>query len=197
MQKVFLNFAFLTSVAALAGCGQSGEFQDYKKAELSPATEHDHHDHGEEAGIHGGHIIEIGDTHGIHAEMAFDKESRNITLYFYGATIGEAKVASGLEFELGEGDSESSLEVSPSPLDGETAEMSSRFVISGMTLPKEITSEEQLNGHLHVTIDGQEYVASFHAHTHDDHAGHDHENGESIHSEHDHAEHDGHDKAGK
>ena len=181
-------------LVAAVGCGgTSDEFQEYTEAPLSAAT--DMHDHGEHAGLHGGHIIEIGDAHAAHLEMVFDKETRDISLYFYGAEVGQAVAASGVEFEIEVGGEEVSLEVKASPLEGETEESASRYVVSGTTLPKEITSEEQLDGHLHVTIGGQEYAPSFHAHSHDehDHDGHDHDHDEHDHKEGEAAHGDDHD----
>ncbi len=157
----------------ILGCGQSGEFTDYQEAELSAATSHEGHDHAEETGPNGGHIIEIGDTHSLHAELVFDKDSRDITLYFYGAKLGEAAAISGFEFELEVENQEQVIASSAMPLENETAELASRYVVSGTSLPKNVTSEEQLDGHMHLTFNGQEYAASFHAHSHDDH-GHEH-----------------------
>ena len=161
----------LTVICSLiSGCGQPGEFTDYKQAELSAGDSHHGHDHGEESGPKGGHVIEIGDTHSLHAELVFDKDSRDITVYFYGANVGEAAVVSGFEFELEVENQEQVIASSALPLENETTELASRFMVAGTSLPKNITSEEQLDGHMHVTFEGQEYAASFRPHSHDDHA---------------------------
>jgi hypothetical protein len=158
---------FAVAAFCVAGCEESS-YEDYSKAPLSETAAHDH-DHGEHEGKHGGHVLELDDAHGHHAEMVFDKATRDITLYFYGSEIGVAKTATSLEFELEKGEDEVELESKASPLDGETPEACSRFVIAGSQLPEEIKSEEQLDGHFHVTIDGKELVGSFHAHSHDEH----------------------------
>lgn len=169
------------AVFALTGC-QEEEFKEYSTAPLSQGDDHDH-DHGHE-GKHGGHVLELDDAHGYHAEMVFDTESRDITLYIYGSEIGVAKAATDLEFEIEKDGEETALEAKASPLDGETEETASRFVIAGSQLPEGIKSDEQLDGHFHVTIDGKELVGHFHPHSHGD-ADHGHEahEGEEHHGE--------------
>jgi hypothetical protein len=102
--------------------------------------------------------------------MLFDNATRDITLYFYGSEIGVGKPATGLAFEIEKDGAEVILEAKASPLDGETEATASRFVVAGSQLPEAIKSEEQLDGHFHVTIDGKELVGEFHAHSHDEHA---------------------------
>ena len=173
------GLAAAAAAFCVAGCEDSG-YKDYSKAPLSDAHDHDHdHDHDGHEGKHGGHVLELDDVHGHHAEMVFDNATRDITLYFYGSEIGVAKAATSLEFEIEKDEKEVALESKASPLDGETAEASSRFVIAGSQLPEEIKSEEQLDGHFHVTIDGKELVGSFHAHSHDEHSPDEHDHGHS------------------
>lgn len=172
---------FALAAFGVVGCEDSS-YQDYSKAPLSDQHAHDHgheHDHGhdhvhEHEGKHGGHVLELDDVHGHHAEMVFDSATRDITLYFYGSEIGVAKIVSSLEFEIEKDGSETVLEAKASPLDGETEEACSRFIIAGSQLPEDVKSEEQLNGHFHAMIDGREFVGSFHAHSHDDHDHGDH-----------------------
>ncbi len=160
---------FALAAFVVVGCEDS-KYQDYSKAPLSDQSAHDHgHDHGEHVGKFGGHVLELDDAHGHHAELVFDTTTRDITLYFYGSEVGVAKAASSLEFEIEKDGKETELESKASPLEGETDGASSRFVIAGSQLPEDIKSEEQLEGHFHVTIDGKELVGNFHAHSHDDH----------------------------
>ncbi len=100
--------------------------------------------------------------------MVFDDSTRDVTLYFYGGKIGDAKAATSLEFEIEKDGVEVALESKASPLDGETDAACSRFVVSGSQFPEAIKSEEQLDGHFHVTIDGKEFTGSFHPHSHDE-----------------------------
>ncbi len=169
----------LCSLLALVGCNTSEESESYEDAPLSENTDHDHHAH---EGAHGGLVIEFDAAHAHHAELAFDEASRDITLYFYGATIGEAHSATGLVFELEEGDDELHLETAASPLEGETEETASRFTVAGSEVPENITGDT-LHGHFHVTLDGQDFKGSF--------GEHDHDHGEEGHEEHDeHGDHD-------
>jgi hypothetical protein len=151
--------------------------------------DHDHHHgHGEShsahEGKHGGHVLELDDSHGHHAELVFDKATRDVTLYFYGSEIGVAKAATGLAFEIQKDGKDVVLEAKALPLDGETEATASRFVVAGSQLPEAIQSEEQLDGHFHVTIDGNEFIGEFHAHSHDDHAHDDHKDEKSPAEEH-------------
>ena len=163
---------FALGVFSVVGC-EDTSYQEYTKAPLNELQKHDHaHDHGAEAGVHGGHILEIDDAHAHHAEMVFDTSTRDVTLYFYGGEIGVAKAASELTFEIEQDGKEVVLESKPSPLDGETEATCSRYVVAGTQFPESIKSEEQLDGHFHVTIDGKEFTGNFHAHSHDE-AAHD------------------------
>jgi len=167
-------FLTLCSCLAIFGCGSSDNGAvSYEDAPLSEKHEHGHgHD-----GAHDGLVIEFDPTHAHHAELVFDEESRDITLYFYGAEIGEAHPAEDLVFELEEGDDELHLDVTASPLEGE--ETASRFVVAGADVPDYVKSGDDLHGHFHVTLDGTDHRGSFGEDDHD-------------HGEHDHGE-DGHD----
>ncbi|MCA9061116.1 MAG: hypothetical protein KDA85_21535 [Planctomycetaceae bacterium] len=177
------------SLSYLAGCEDGGDLQNYQDAELSDSHSHDDHDHdhGHVAGVHGGHVFELDDAHQYHAEMVFAAETKDITLYFYGSEVGTGVAASDVELELHQAD-ESHVKIpgEASPLDGETAESCSRFVIAGSKLPEGVTSEEQLDGHFYVKIAGQDLIGSLEPHDHD-HDGHEHD--EHGHDEHGHGEH--------
>ena len=179
-------FLTLCSCLAVFGCDSSDNGAvSYEDAPLSEKHEHGHaHD-----GVHGGLIIEFDPTHAHHAELVFDEESRDITLYFYGAEIGEGHPAEDLVFELEEGDDELHLDVTGSPLEGE--ETASRFVVAGADVPDYVKSGDDLHGHFHVTLDGTDYRGSFGEDDHDHgEEGHGHDHDEHDHDEHDHDEHD-------
>jgi hypothetical protein len=158
---------FVLASAYCVGCGESTEYQDYTEAELSENTDHSH----AHEGAHGGHVIELTDSHAYHAELTFDKATRDITVYFYGSQIGTAEPASDFVFEIEADGEEMELAAKPAPLDGETEETASRYIVTGANVPESITGEEQLDGHFHVTLGGTEYVGAMHAHSHD----HDHD----------------------
>ena len=167
------------AIAAFGAVGcEDTDYQDYSKAPLSES--HDHgHDHGE-VGKYGGHVLEMDDTHAHHGELVFDATTRDLTVYFYGAEVGVAEAASKVTLELHDGDAHKVLASKPMPLDGETEETASRWVISGVDLPAEIKGEEQLDGHLEATMDGKpfSYALEPHSHDHDEHA-----HAEDVHAE--------------
>lgn len=166
----------LCSCLALAGCSND-EFTEYGDAPKSENTETGHsHD-----AVHGGQLIEFDAAHAHHAELVFDAESRDITLYFYGAEVGEAHPASGLTIELEEGEDELELKNTASPLEGETEETASRFVVAGSEVPEDIKSIDDLMGHFHVTLDEQDFRGSFGSHDGHDHGEHGHEHGDHGH----------------
>jgi hypothetical protein len=175
------------SLMTAVGCNSESEFTDY---ELAPEGEHTHegHDHHDHEGAHGGHVIEFDAAHAHHAELVFDETSRDITLYFYGAEIGSAHPAEGLVVELEEGDEEIHLEVAAAPLDGETEEAASCYVVAGANVPEAIKSAEDLHGHFHVTLDGQDFKGDL-----SDHEDHNHEH-EEHHEHGDDEDHDHHDE---
>lgn len=185
----------LCSCLAILGCDSSEDGTTYEDAPLSEKHEHDH----AHEGAHGGQVIEFDAAHAHHAELVFSEESRDITLYFYGAEIGEAHAAEGLVFELEQGDEEEHLDVTASPLEGETEETASRYVVAGADVPDYVKSADDLHGHFHVTLDGTDFRGSFG----EDH--HDHDHGEEGHDDHDehhddhedgeHEEGDDHDEA--
>jgi len=191
MTRFWMTLATCSLMTAI-GCNSESEYTDYK---LAPESEnahagHDHHDH---EGAHGGHVIEFDAAHAHHAELVFDEKSRDITLYFYGAEIGAAHSAEGLTVELEEGDEEVQLKVATSPLDGETEETASCYVVAGANVPEGIQSAEDLHGHFHVTLDGQDFKGDLSNHEDHDHGheGHDHEDAQDHGEEgHDHEEHE-------
>ncbi len=174
--------ALAVAVFGSLGC-EEADYQDYSKAPLSEGHDHDH-DHGE-VGKHGGHILELDDAHAYHGELVFDAATRDITIYFYGAEVGEAKAATAVALEVHDGDAHKDLTSKPMPLDGETDETASRWLISGADLPADIKSEEQLDGHLEATLDGKSFSYALEPHTHDDHG---HDDDEHSHADGEHAE---------
>jgi len=170
-----------------AGCSQDGNYSDYGDAPLSDNTDSGH----SHVAVHGGQLLEFDPSHGHHAELVFNSDSREIILYFYGAQIGEAHPAEDLIFELEADGDEMQLNATASPMDGETEDSCSRFVIAGSELPEHITSAEMLDGHFHVLLDGGEFSGHF-GHDEDHHHGDDHED-DHEHDDHEHDEHDEHD----
>lgn len=177
---------------AAIGC-EDADYQSYKEAPLSETSDHGH-DHGE-VGKHGGHVLELDDAHAHHGELVFDAKTRDITVYFYGAEVGEAHAATNVTLELHVADGHKDLTGKPMPLDGETDETASRWSFSGAELPENIKGEEQLDGHLEVTMDGTPFSYGLEPHSHGDEHGHADEPGHD--DDHGHAEKPGHDEAPK
>ena len=173
---------------SVAGC-EDADYQSYNEAPLSEATSHVHdhdHDHGE-SGKYGGHVLELDDAHAHHGELVFDAQTRDITVYFYGGEIGEAKAAGNVTLGLHVADGHKNLVAKPMPLDGETNQAASRWVFSGADLPKNIKGEEQLDGHLEATIGGQPFSYGLEPHSHADHdevAHEEHSDADDKHDEH-------------
>ncbi|MEX0726595.1 MAG: hypothetical protein WEB58_20630 [Planctomycetaceae bacterium] len=162
----------ITGALFLAGCGgeKDGEFREYsaddQKAEEKAIKEaaHDHdHDHGHGHGPHEGHLLELGE-HEYHAEVVFDGASRNLTVYILGADAkSPLPIANdAVVFELEEGEDELELAITAVPLEGEPEGKSSRFEVAGDAVPERIKSEEDLEGHLHITIEGKEFEGELH-----------------------------------
>ena len=165
----------------VVGC-EDADYQSYKEAPLSEATAlvHDH-DHGE-VGKHGGHVLELDDAHAHHGELVFDAKTRDVTVYFYGGEVGEAKPASNVTLGLHVADGHKDLVAKPMPLKDETAETASCWVFSGTDLPENVKGEEQLDGHLEATMDGKSFSYGLEPHSHGDHD-------ESVHAEQGDADH--------
>jgi len=179
---------------AVAACGAVGcedaDYQTFNEAPLSEASAHVHdHDHGE-VGKHGGHVLELDDAHAHHGELVSDAKTRDVTVYFYGGEVGEAKAPSSVTLSLHVADGHKDLVAKPTPLEGETTETASCWVFSGADLAENFKGEEQLDGHLEVTMDGKPFSYGLEPHSHD-HDGHDHdkhsdaphENGDHAHEE--------------
>jgi len=182
---------FWIASLAVAACESVGcedaDYQTFNEAPLSEASAHVHdHDHGE-VGKHGGHVLELDDAHAHHGELVSDAKTRDVTVYFYGGEVGEAKAPSSVTLSLHVADGHKDLVAKPTPLEGETTETASCWVFSGADLAENVKGEEQLDGHLEVTMDGKpfSYGLEPHSHDHDGHSDHD----ESAHGEHSDAAH--------
>ena len=180
MRTGFWIASLAVAAFGTVGC-EDADYQTYKEAPLSEATAHIHdHDHGE-VGKHGGHVLELDDAHAHHGELVFDVKTRDVTVYFYGGEVGEAKPASNVTLGFHVADGHKDIVAKPMPLEGETAETASCWVFSGADLPENVKGEEHLDGHLEATMEGKafSYGLEPHSHDHDGHGDHD----ESAHGE--------------
>lgn len=170
----------VVAACLFVGCPSSDtdDAKPYGEAPVNTDTHGHDHDHGHE-GPHGGHVIELTDDHSVHLEVTFNKADRSITLYVLGEDLKTpipVKVDE-IEFELdGEDGSETGLELTAQPLDGEAEGTSSVFVVAGDKVPAAIDDIEKLHGHVHITVDGKELLGELeHDHGHDDHDHDDHD----------------------
>ena len=154
-------------VGALIGCNQEGDAVPYADADQAPAG-HEEHVHAHE-GPHGGHVVELTEDHSVHGEFVIDEEAKLARFYLLGedleTPIEGTAVSMHATTEAGE------AEVTFEPAGG--AESASEFTLPLDQLPS--TDIEALEGHFHVTADGQELSGDLaHDHGHD----HDHEHAE-------------------
>lgn len=185
--------AILVAAGLFVGCGNNEDFKEGVSDADRDAAAHDeaHSDDHAHTAPHGGHLIELGD-HQYNLEVTFDAD-KTLTLYVLDAHAeNPVAIAPGdIEFELEHGDDEVEIELTPMPLEGETAEKASVYVAKGNEHLAELEDIEALHGHAHVTIDGEEFLGELE---------HDHE-GEDGHAEHgdhgDHKEGDKHDEDGE
>ena len=155
-----------------AGCGQPGG--DYKTAkqinQTQQGTGHAGHDHGHEAGPHGGSIVELGDEE-YHAEVVVDGKSHAMTVYVLGKDAKTATPVAAAEVTVVVG--EKQLVLKAVPQDGESAGKSSKFELVDADSVDAIAKDGFLHANLRAEIDGKQYHGEIDYHfdgsSHDDH----------------------------
>ena len=182
-----LLFAWMPLAFLAVGCGSGddelrtfGEADDVENTD--PPEVHQHATHGP----HDGHLVELGGED-YHAEVVFDHDSRELTVYLLGSDAETAMPVSTetVTLNLQVDNAPASVELASAPLDGE-ADGSSRFTASGDAVPEAIHDDEDLHGWVVVEIDGTQHRGEIaHDRAHGDE--HDHEDGHDD----DHA-HEGH-----
>jgi hypothetical protein len=196
----FLPLAMIASLTLLfGGCGK----QDGKAK--GGGDEHDHHHHHAHptVGPHKGTILEWGSNHEHHIELVIDRDKQQATVYFLDHDMKKTEATALKNGEVRIMDAENSVQIPlvASPLDGETAEKSSRYVGTHAALG----SKEPLTGDVRGQVGGVNYLESFEkigeakaatpssdkadGEKHDAHEGHDHDG-----DKHDAHEHDAHDE---
>jgi hypothetical protein len=169
-----LAVVFSLSLSLLTGCGPEAKkegFGKYKEQEKPAAHEHAEH------GPHGGHIIEIGNDHQYHGEVTFDAKAKTIAVYLFGAdlktplAIPEKEVTLNLMIDK----KPQSFELKATPQKEDPEGKSSKFELAGdLIVAEKIHDDEDLQGQLNVSIDGNPYVGKI-VHDHDHDHGHDHD----------------------
>lgn len=133
------------------------------------ADEHAHDDHGHgELGPHGGAIIELGEQH---AELVHDDATGTVSVYILdGAATANVPVdATEATINVTVNDKGDQFKLTASPMEGEPAGKSSRFVSADATLGKALDLEGVVAVFV-VTIDGAQFRGNIEHH----HADHDH-----------------------
>ncbi len=177
--KTLSLLALFLGTALFVGCGGAEE-----GSTVTPGQEVE--THSEPDAPHGGHVLH-GEPHGaVHLEVTFDTASREVAIYPIVVKDGKWEAYSvdqeTIEFHYHAENSDDEAELEFAVV-ADADPKGSKFVLAGDALPAEIKSEEQLHGHVHLTVDGKEHVFEMH---HDHGHGHDHHHGEGGH---DHGEH--------
>ena len=150
-----LGTVAIASLALLiGGCGK----QDGK---AGGGDEHDHHYHHAHptVGPHKGTILEWGGNHEHHIELVIDREKQQATVYFLDHDMKKTEATALANGEIRIMNAENSVQIPlvASPLDGETAEKSSRYVGTHAALG----SKEPLTGDVRGQVGGINYLESF------------------------------------
>jgi hypothetical protein len=161
---------------AIAGCGSnpSGSVSRNEGA-VEPVDEHGHGT----AGPHGGSIIELGEYH---AELVHDDAAGTVTVYVLDNAAAENVPVDATEATInithdGEGEP---FKLTASPVEGEPAGWSSRFVSSDAHLISDL-DEADAGAQFVVSIIGKQHRGTI-EHQHE----HEHENAPPSGDEHDH-----------
>jgi hypothetical protein len=171
-------FAICTALVLVAGCSQD------KKA----GDDHGHghsHDHAT-VGPHGGMIIEWGD-HEHHLELKFDRAQKQATVYVVDHDVKKVQPTALVTPLLKLNGVATPIPLVPTPLEGETAEKSSRYVATDDAL----ADEKPFAGALSGKVGDTDYFRRFQEEDKKqatkpadqaDHTGHDHDHKNDAHT---------------
>jgi len=156
----------------LIGCG--------KTAPTAPSTENAAEHAHEAGGPHGGAILELGENH---AELVHDDATGTVTVYILdgAAAANVPVVATEAVINITHDGQGEQFKLAASPLAGEPAGQSSRFVSLDSDLSEDLDDEDAAAVFV-ITIDGQQHRGAIehhddgdHDHTHETDRDHDHE----------------------
>ncbi len=161
-------FGLVVTAGYVVGCNSEQGATPYAEAEKAEAA-HDEHEHHHE-GAHGGHVIELSDDHKVHGEFVIDAAAKVGRFYVTGEDLKTPVEATAVMIHT-EGDGGEEMEVPLEAVGG--GEKASEFTIALDKLPS--SDIEQLHGHFHVTVGGEELSGDLshdhdHAHEHEEHA---------------------------
>jgi len=161
-RSMLLMLTFLLLTMTLFGCGSPSPT-------VPPADESGEHAH-EAGGPHGGAIIELGENH---AELVHDDAAGTVTVYILDGAATKNVPVDATEATINlthEGRGEQ-FKLAASPMEGEPAGRSSRFVSSEAELSEDLDREDAA-AVIVITINGQQNRGNI-EHHHD--ADHDHD----------------------
>jgi hypothetical protein len=161
-----LRSTSLLLMLALVGCNS-------QSAPPTAQAEHDEHAH-EAGGPHGGAIVELGEHH---AEVVHDDAAGTVTVYILdgAATTNVPVDATEATINVTHDGQGEQFTLAASPLEGEPAGRSSRFVSSDADLSEDLDHEDTTAVFV-ITIDGQQTRGNIeHDHGHEHAADHDHD----------------------
>jgi hypothetical protein len=169
-----LTLVITVLIAAIACGGCNGG-----NATSTPANQgHQGHDHAsghDEAGPHGGHLIELGRDHKYHAELVENEEAERLIVYLYDEQIKELAIEQpSISLTLTSAGTTSTFELAGVTSEG--ASGSSRFESADAELFKLLEQRGEVIGKLRVTIEGTPYTGNIEHHDHHEgeSSGHDH-----------------------
>jgi hypothetical protein len=162
-------FGLVVAAGYVVGCNSQQGATPYNEAGKAPATDDHEHEHHE--GPHGGHVVEFGDDHKVHGEFVIDNEAKVARLYLLGEDLKTPVEATSVEMHE-DGANGEEVEIPFEPAGG--GDKASEFTAPLDKLPS--SDVEQLHGHFHATVNGQELAGDL---SHDHEHGHEHaESGE-------------------
>ena len=163
-------FGLAVTAGYVVGCNSQQDATPYGEAEQAEAS-HDEHEHHHE-GTHGGHVVELSDDHSVHGEFVVDAEAKVARFYVTGEDLKTPVEATAVTMHA-EGENGEEAEIAFEPA---TPEKASEFTVALDQLPS--SDIEQLHGHFHVTVNGEELAGDL-AHDHGHEHEHEHAEGEA------------------
>lgn len=162
-------FALVVAAGYVVGCSSEQGGTPYGEADQAPPSEEHHHHHHE--GPHGGHVVELSDDHSVHGEFVIDTEGNVARFYVLGEDLETPVEATSVVLHSEGGEGEEIEIVFEAAGEGEA---NNEFTVALDQLPS--SNAEQIFGHFHVTVDGQDLSGDLnHDHDHDHSHDHDHD----------------------
>lgn len=174
MKFTSLPIGSLLSISLIVGCGEAGNQAPVAQPSDSAADHghahdgeegHDHeHGHTHGPGPHGGTVADWGGGK-YHVEFTVDHDKKEATVYILGGDQKTAEPIAAKSLLLTITKPEMQVDLLPAPMDGETAELCSKFTGTHEGLATVMEYE----GIISAEVDGTPYAGNF-----KEEAGHEH-----------------------